>query len=150
MRPPPKARLRDATACLNYILRRTSRLVTQHYDRALKPAGIRAGQFNLMIPVALRGAYAITELADFLGMERSALARNLRPLRQRGWITVTAGRDRRTRIVRLTRAGERRLLKAYPLWKRAQTALTGALRRAGLKDLVQGLRAASDAARSGD
>ncbi|MGH7547034.1 MAG: hypothetical protein ACREMM_02510 [Gemmatimonadales bacterium] len=46
--------------------------MTQHYDQALKPAGVRAGQFNLMIPVALRGAYAITELADLLGMERSS------------------------------------------------------------------------------
>lgn len=148
MRTPPKAPLREATACLNYILRRTSRLVTQLYDQALKPAGVRSGQFNLMVPVALRGAYSISELADLLGMERSALARNLRPLVRRGWVTVTAGRDRRTRIVRLTRAGERRLIKAYPLWKRAQTTLTGALRRSELEDLVKGLRVASEAARS--
>jgi len=148
MRTPPKAHLREATACLNYILRRTSRLVTQLYDQALQPAGVRSGQFNLMVPVALRGAYSISELADLLGMERSALARNLRPLVRRRWVTVTAGRDRRTRIVRLTRTGERRLFKAYPLWKRAQTALTGALRRSQLEDLVKGLRVAADAARS--
>ncbi len=149
MRDPWKVRLREASTCLNYILRRTSRLVTQHYDQALKPAGVRAGQFNLMVPVALRGAFSVTELAELVGMERSALARNLKPLERKGWVTVTVGADRRTRIVHLTRNGERLLLKAYPLWKQAQTELTAALPGSDLRGLLKGLRAA-EAARTPD
>lgn len=147
MRDPSKARLSRASTCLNYNLRRTSRLVTHYYDQALKPAGLRASQFNLMVPVALRGAFSITELAELLGMERSALARNLKPLKRKGWVAVTAGADRRTRIVQVTHQGERLLLKAYPLWEHAQTDLTAALPGSGLKGLLNGLRAASDAAR---
>lgn len=150
MREPSKARFSEASACLNYNLRRTSRLVNHHYDQALKPAGVRAGQFNLMIPVALRGVFSITGLAALLGMERSALARNLKPLERKGWVRVTVGGDRRTRIVRLTREGERLLLRAYPLWEQAQRDLTSALTGPVLRGLLKGLRAASDAARTED
>jgi DNA-binding MarR family transcriptional regulator len=148
MREPSKLRLSEASACLNYKLRRASRLVNHHYDQALKPAGVRAGQFNLMVPVALRGAFSITELAALLGMERSALARNLKPLEQKGWVTVTAGADRRTRLVHLTRAGERLLRRAYPLWQQAQRELTAALTGSLLRGLLRGLGAASHAARN--
>ena len=148
MRHSSKVRLSGASACLNYNLRRTSRLVGHYYDQALKPAGVRAGQFNLMVPVALRGAFSISELAALLGMERSALARNLRPLERKAWVTVEVGADRRTRIVRLTREGDRLLLKAYPLWERAQRKLTAALTGSVLQGLLKGLRAVSSAART--
>ena len=150
MRASSKTRVSEASTCLNYNLRRTSRLVNHYYDQALKPAGVRAGQFNLMVPVALRGAFSITELAALLGMERSALARNLKPLERKGWVTVTVGADRRARIVRLTRQGERLLLKDYPLWEQAQRELTAALTGSVLRGLLKGLRAASDAARTED
>lgn len=150
MRESLKQRLGAASACLNYNLRRTARLVNHHYDKALQPAGLRAGQFNLMIPVALRGVFSITGLAALLGMERSALARNLKPLERNGWVTVAVGADRRTRLVRLTRDGERLLAKAYPLWEEAQRELTTALTGPVLRGLLKGLRAASDAARSED
>jgi len=145
---PSKVRLSEASTCLNYNLRRASRLVNHSYDQTLKPAGVRAGQFNLMIPVALRGAFAITDLAALLGMERSALARNLKPLERKGWVAVTVGADRRTRLVRLTREGERLLFKAYPLWERAQTKLTAALGGSDLQRLLKALRAAGDAVRT--
>jgi len=141
-----KIRLKKAAACLNFSLRRTSRLVNQYYDRALKPVGIGAGQFNLMVPLAGRGFYYITELAEFLGMERSALARTLKPLEQNGWVTVSVGTDRRTRIARLTHKGERLLLKAYPLWERAQAGLTAALTRPDYQSLLKGLGTISNAA----
>ena len=150
MREPSKPRLSRATTCLNYNLRRTSRLVNHYYDQALKPAGVRAGQFNLMVPVALRGGFSITDLAALLGMGRSALARNLKPLERKDWVTVMVGADRRTRIVRLTREGERLLLKAYPLWEQAQRELTAALTGSGLQGLLKALRAAAEAARTED
>lgn len=150
MRHSSKARLSEASTCLNYNLRRTSRLVNRYYDQALKPAGLRAGQFNLMVPLALRGALSITELAELLAMERSALARNLKPLARKGWVKVGVGADRRTRIVHLTREGERLLLKAYLLWEQAQAELTAALKGSGLQSLLKALRAAAEAARAED
>ena len=150
MRDSSKALLSAAVTCLNFNLRRTSRLVNRYYEQALKPAGLRAGQFNLMVPVGLRGALSITQLAELLGMERSALARNLKPLERKRWVTVTVGADRRTRLVRLTRQGESRLRTAYPFWEEAQRELTAALAGPVMRGLLDGLRAASDAARTED
>jgi len=150
MRDSSKARLSAAATCLNYNLRRTSRLVNRYYEQVLRPAGLRAGQFNLMVPVGLRGALSITQLAELLGMERSALARNLKPLERKGWVTVTAGADRRMRLVRLTREGQLLLHTAYPFWERAQRELTSALTGSVLRGLLKGLHAASTAARTED
>jgi DNA-binding MarR family transcriptional regulator len=150
MRDSSKARLSAAVTCLNFNLRRTSRLVNRYYEQALKPAGLRASQFNLMVPVGLGGALSITQLAELLGMERSALARNLKPLERKRWVTVTVGADRRTRLVRLTREGESRLRRAYPRWEQAQRELTSALTGSVLRGLLKGLRAASTAARTED
>lgn len=140
--------LKAARMCLNFNLKRTSRLVNQYYDRVLRPTGLRAGQFNLMVPMALRGALSITELAESLGMERSALARNLKPLEREGWIAISVGTDRRARIVALTPKGERMLRKAYPYWEKSQSHLAAMLSNKELNGLLKGLRAASDAARA--
>jgi len=148
MPEPLMKRLKTARMCLNFNLKRTSRLVNQYYDRVLRPTGLRAGQFNLMVPMALRGALSVTELAESLGMERSALARNLKPLEREGWIAISVGTDRRARIVALTPKGERLLQKAYPYWEKAQSHLAAVLSHKDLNGLLKGLRAASDAARA--
>jgi DNA-binding MarR family transcriptional regulator len=44
----------------------------------------------------------------------------LRPLERDGLIAVGAGRDRRTRALRLTPAGEARLAAAEARWREAQ------------------------------
>jgi DNA-binding MarR family transcriptional regulator len=58
-------------------------------------------------------------LAEKLAMDRSALARALKPLESQGLVTVEAGSDRRTRVVRLTEQG-RQLIEAHPYWLQAQ------------------------------
>lgn len=147
MTQPLTKRLQSARMCLNFNLKRTSRLVNQHYDRVLRPTGLRASQFNLMVPVALCGAMSITELAELLGMERSALARNLKPVEREGWMTVSIAADRRARIVALTPQGARVLSRAFSFWKKAQTHFAAALSGSDMHRLMKGLRAASDAAR---
>ena len=47
---------------------------------------------------------------------------------------------------RLTHKGERLLLKAYPLWERAQAGLTAALTRPDYQSLLKGLGTVSNAA----
>jgi DNA-binding MarR family transcriptional regulator len=108
---------------LNFILRRTSRIVARYYDYVLKPTGLRSTQFNVMAVVAQTGPIPLSELASLLGMERSALARNLKPLERSGFAVVSAGDDRRVRVVELTGTGKEKLQKALPHWSNAQTYL---------------------------
>ena len=66
---------------------------------------------------------SITALAKFMGMDRSTLTRNLRPLEMEGLITLGNEGWRRSRTLEITKAGRSQLRKALPLWSGAQRAL---------------------------
>ena len=123
-----RSTLEDPT-CLNFQLRRTARQVSRYYDDALRPLSLRVSQFNVLAVLAQTGPMAVTELADILGMDRSALARNLKPLARRGLLKVAPGKDRRTRLAALKPAGKRKLASALPEWGRAQERLVARVGR---------------------
>ena len=125
--------------CLNFQLRRTSRLLGRYYDDALRHLGLRITQFNLLAVLAQTGPIAITALAELVGMERSALARNLKPIERRKLVTVTPGKDKRTRTVTLAPAGRRKLEEALPKWEQTQTQLIRKMKPDGASGLVQAL-----------
>jgi DNA-binding MarR family transcriptional regulator len=94
--------------------------VTQVFDEALAPSGLRATQFTLLVTNRLAGESTINELAEKMAMDRTTLSRNIKPLVRSGLLEVRPGEDSRTRLVRVTPAGERMLKEAYPLWQQAQ------------------------------
>ena len=61
-------------------VRMAARFITRAYDDILRPVGLRATQLSVLVAVAIDGAISITELAKFLGMDRTTLTRNLSPL----------------------------------------------------------------------
>ncbi len=105
-------------ACFN--LRKTSRAITQHYDRVLQPSGLRGTQFTILATTAKSEAITITQMAKQLVMDRTTLTRNLRPLEKQGFIEIIPGDDLRTRYVTLSKKGRNVLTKALPLWEKAQ------------------------------
>lgn len=105
-------------ACEN--ARRAGRALTQRYDTALAPSGLRAPQFALLAQLANAGPLTRTRLADLMAMDRTTLTRNLAPLERDGLLVTESGDDRRTRVVQLTAAGECALARALPLWRVAQ------------------------------
>jgi DNA-binding MarR family transcriptional regulator len=122
------ARLQEvARACACANLRKAARVVTQVFDEALAPSGLRATQFTLLVTNRLAGESTINELAERMAMDRTTLSRNLKPLVRSGLLEMEPGEDGRTRLVRLTPAGEQALEEAYPLWQRAQQETVSAL-----------------------
>ena len=106
--------------CNCLAIRQAARQVTQLYDHHLAGAGLRATQFSVLARLERQGPLAIHALAGSMVMDRTTMGRALRPLERDGLIAVDAGRDARTRMLRLTGAGKRRLAKAMPLWRQAQ------------------------------
>lgn len=102
------------------MVRRTARHVTRHYDRALKPAGLKLTQYSLLANLVRAGGLSITDLAERLAMDRTTLTRNLRPLERAGWIELHPGPNRRTRAVAITPLGRRIYERAQPLWRQAE------------------------------
>jgi DNA-binding MarR family transcriptional regulator len=77
-----------------------------------------------MTVVRRTGGLPFSSLADVLGMDRTTLTRNLRPLEREGLVKIISGSDRRVRLVSLTRLGERKQAEAEPLWARAHARVT--------------------------
>src|SRR5918995_7155321 len=122
------ARLREvARACACANLRKAARAVTQLFDEALAPSGLRVTQFTLLVTSRLAGESTINELAERMVMDRTTLSRNLKPLVRSGLLEMQPGEDGRTRLVRITPAGDRTLEEAYPLWQQAQLETVSAL-----------------------
>ena len=137
----------EATAnCTCFSLRKAARAVTQAYDTAMKPSGLRATQFSLLTLVAKLGPVGIKDLAKALVMDRTTLGRNLQVLSDRGLVEVGEGDDRRYRPIVLTARGRKALDLARPLWEQVQTRMANGLghdRWAGLLgDLSEAVRLA--------
>ncbi len=101
-------------------LRKAARAVTQLYDEALRPTGLRATQLSILGATMAMEPETVSRLAEATVTDRTTLTRNLKLLQEQGLIRVDPGIDRREREVTLTHRGREPVLKAYPLWQKAQ------------------------------
>jgi DNA-binding MarR family transcriptional regulator len=124
-------------ACFN--LRRAARLVTQRYDEAFRELGLRSTQLSVLIGICHVPDIPLSKLAHMLGMDRTSLSRNLQVLERKGLIQGKEGADKRERRVEITPEGETVLVKAFPLWRKAQAQVEEALGQQKWADLLSGL-----------
>jgi DNA-binding MarR family transcriptional regulator len=121
--------------CLLSASRRLSRIVTSLYDEELRPHGIKASQFSLLVVVAKAGPVRRSDVGRYADIDPSTLTRNLAVMASNGWIEeVVAGDDGRGNPLQITATGRSLLEAIAPDWRRAQ-------RRAG--KLLGGNRAAA-------
>jgi DNA-binding MarR family transcriptional regulator len=107
------------SVCTCFRLRRAARQVSQIYDRELAEVDLSLNEYSILRH-AQRDACQLGELAESLGMERTTLTRNLKPLLDAGWLRERRGEDARQRFIAITASGRRRLSSAKPYWQRAQ------------------------------
>jgi DNA-binding MarR family transcriptional regulator len=119
---PPTATQRHACTCGS--LRKASRRVSQFYDTALTPVGIKSTQFSILSEIergSHRGPVTMCELAISMVMDRSTLGHNLKPLQRDDLVALRLSEDdRRKRFVELTKRGRDKLRKSRLLWQRAE------------------------------
>ena len=131
-------------SCAALSTRRASRAVTRAYGDLFATLGLESTQYSLLVAGAVADGVTVSRLATFLSIDRSALARNLSLLEERGLVSITPGRDRRARHVSLTVAGRALLAEALPIWRRAQDRVEQAFGADRLRHLVGELRALTD------
>jgi DNA-binding MarR family transcriptional regulator len=112
--------------CVCTAARRQSRELTRAFEKAMRGSGVRGTQFTLLATLVQTGPIPTTRLADFQGLERTTLTRNLGLLVRDGLVRIDEGEDRRVRKVAITPAGEEAARRAYPFWKKAQDAALAA------------------------
>ena len=124
---------REVIGCTCLSLRKTTRRVTQLFDKCLDPVGITSSQFALLANLTLlrangSNALPVGALAERMGLDPTTLSRSLRILVQRGLLVLLANPvDKRVRAVQITDAGRAKLNESLPYWKQAQTRLDEAL-----------------------
>ena len=112
--------------CVCAAARRASRELTRAFEKEMRGSGLRGTQFSLLAMLAQTGPMPTTRLANFLGLERTTLTRNLRPLVRDRLVRIDEGEDRRVHRVAITAQGEEAARRAFPFWKKAQdVALAG-------------------------
>ena len=138
---------RRRTDCVCINLRRMSRVVSQIYDDALAPAGLKITQFCLLRAIERLGPASIGALADDQELDRTTLTRNLALLERDGLIEQGPGADKRTSLAQLTRAGSTAIARALPYWESVQKELRRTLGAETLAQLSDIHAKISDAAK---
>jgi DNA-binding MarR family transcriptional regulator len=111
--------------CFN--LRWVTRAVTQHFDAEMRRHGIRPTQGSVLAVLMAKESWNMAELSDRLGMDRTTLVRNLRPLQRDGFVKVVGGgRGNRVELA-ITPKGRKQIEKLAPAWKAAQSAVVKTL-----------------------
>jgi DNA-binding MarR family transcriptional regulator len=109
-----------AEECLLTRIRRISRVITSIYDEAMRPHGINAPQFSLLVVIAKLDGASRAEIGRANHQDRSTLTRNLALLLSEGWIEEIVPKGGRSRPIVTTPKGRELLAGAAGAWRGAQ------------------------------
>ena len=127
-------------------LRRASRGITQLYDVAMAPSGLKVTQLPILVALGSVGDLSVTTLADALALDRTTLTRNLKVLEDRGLVRMgESDDDARVRVVSLTLEGSAALSAGLKRWEEIQSMVEEHFGRDRLKALYGELAALGDA-----
>jgi DNA-binding MarR family transcriptional regulator len=113
--------------CTNLKLRQLMRRVAQRYDAEVGQVGLKGTQYSMLSYIVKLGPIRPVDLAAGMNVDASTLSRNLKPLVAAGWVTLEAGADGRSRLVRATEAGREKRAEAQRRWRVAQEGVNAAL-----------------------
>ena len=109
---------RIGLSCVAARARLISRVVTKTYDDALRPLGLRVNQLDMLVCIDLMPGMTASQLSALLVMEKSTVSRNLRRLREAGWVAT------QRRALQLTEAGRGIIGAAEEHWQSAQNQVS--------------------------
>src|SRR5439155_22693770 len=86
--------------CIAVRLRLRNRVVTNLYDDALRPLGLKVSQLNILIVTAKLGPARPAQVCEVLQLDPSTLSRNVERMRAHGWPAVVPDEDARAQPFR--------------------------------------------------
>ena len=116
-------------------VRRLARKLSSLYDTLLSPEDLTITQYSLLADIERADQLSHAVLAEKVGMERTTLTRNLRPLTRAKWVAAAAGQDRRQHLLQLTAVGRWKLVRSLPLWEEAQGQFLSQIGTESLQEL---------------
>jgi len=131
--------------CVCFNLRWVTRAVTQFYDAEMRQHGIRPTQGSILAALQSKNSWTMAELSDSLGMDRTTLVRNLRPLERDGLVEAAGGGRGKLVALAITAKGRKQIEKLTPAWKSAQNAVVKTLGEKRWSAILSDLETAASA-----
>jgi DNA-binding MarR family transcriptional regulator len=129
--------------CTCFNVRRVSRVITQFFDAEVRRHGIRPTQTPILGALQAKSGWSMAELSEWLGMERTTLLRNLRPLQRDGLVQAKgAGRGGLVELG-ITAKGRTALAKTLPAWRSAQDKVVSSLGKERWSTIIRDLQKAA-------
>ena len=130
--------VRDSCLCLH--VRRAARTIARRFDDAFRPLDLTSGQYSLLMSLNRPSPPHMKDVADLLAMDRTTLTANLKPLERRGLVDITPDpKDKRGRLLSLTKDGMALLVRAFPIWKETQNQLESLVADSNAQQLLADL-----------
>jgi DNA-binding MarR family transcriptional regulator len=123
--------------CLCANFRRASRALTQLYEAAIRPYGIRATQLTILQVLSRAGDLPQGKLGEILAMDSTSLTRTLAIMKRHGWVAYRRGDDRRERWVCLAPGGKSQLRRVEPAWEKVQSHVRSQLGEQKWKNFME-------------
>ena len=112
-------------ACFN--VRRVSRVLTQFFHAEARRHGMRPTQAPILRALRAKNGWGMAELSEWLGMDRTTLLRNLRPLQRDGLVRAKGGGRGGHVELEITEKGRTAVAKTLPAWRAAQEKVVATL-----------------------
>jgi len=129
-----------AQECIAVRIRLLNRVVSNIYDDALRPLGIKVSQMNILVAAAKLGTARPAVVCDLLQLDVSTLSRNVERMVASGWLEVVPDDDGRAQPFEVSTKGKRLIEQAFPAWQKAQQKATELLGQKGVDLLRESCR----------
>jgi DNA-binding MarR family transcriptional regulator len=113
--------------CICRVVREAARSLTNTYDRALTPSGLRTTQFTLLSVLARHSTATVNQLSLLLELDQTTTTRNLSVLENAELIVRVPHHDPRVKLVKLTTKGKQKLQAAVEHWRELQDHITSSV-----------------------
>ena len=121
-------------SCMCIKLRLASNNITKIYDKALNSHHIKLTQYSTLKNIEKLVTPSIQTLSNKMNLDRSTLVRNLNKLQKMKLISYEYENNSKSKVIRLTLDGNKKLSEAHLDWKKIQNSL---LKNLGLEEIKQ-------------
>ncbi|MDY6269441.1 MAG: MarR family winged helix-turn-helix transcriptional regulator [Selenomonadaceae bacterium] len=118
--------------CFCLRLKRASEELMKAYLGALAPSGVTPVQHVILGKIHTCKGATLCEVAEAIGVDRSTLARTIKPLIKDGYVLDARPAGARNCQLMLTEKGEQTFRKAHELWQQEQDRVAAGLGKNGV------------------
>ena len=128
-------------SCVCSNLRKTTRVVTQAYDKLLQPTGIKITQYSMLVNIVRHKDISISKLGEVMLLNQTTVTRNVNLLKKTGYVKITKDiYDSRTKIISITDIGIEKINEVTPIWLQIQERIVNDIGKEKYKNFLETLK----------